>query len=113
MAAGVALGAIEHNFNPIAMAKGAIAGSVTNAMSNAVGRLKGGLSPGVRNALGEILAQSPQETARQLRLARSAQRQVQLSKSNYATRGLARTAVRGAALAAGAGVANALQGVSH
>lgn len=115
-AEGHALGGLSGGI--VGAAEGGLHGAVRGALAGTVGRGLGGIAktvaagrvtPGVRTALGEILAQSPQETARELRLRNSARREVKLSDSGIG-RKLAQGALRGVALTGGGHVASALAG---
>lgn len=87
--------------------RGAAGGAAIKSMRGLGEAVRAGkATPAVRHALGEILAQPPQQTARELRLRRSAQRGVTLSKSTLGKVG--ENALRGVAVTAGKSVAHAL-----
>lgn len=109
---GAMLGALESVAGgPHAMVHGAINGAIGGSAMKGVRGLTETLqnrkaTPAVRHALGEILAQSPQATARQLRLRQSVRRSVPLSQSNLKA-SLANHALRGVALTGGISAAQA------
>lgn len=108
---GMTMAAAEHGLHPAALARGAIAGGMGKTVGTVVKAIKAGkTTPGVRAALGEILAQTPQITAKQLRLRNSAQQQAKLSQSPLKAR-LAQSALRGLAVAGGVAGAHALSGL--
>lgn len=108
---GMMIAAAEHGPSIHTLVKGAVAGAIGKGTGSIAKALKNGkMTPKTRAALREIMAQTPQITAKQLRERQSQRREARLDKSTVKSE-LARHALRGVAIAAGTGAAHALSGL--
>lgn len=102
---GMVMAAADHGLNPVALARGAVTGTVAKGIADIAKTIRNGeMTPGVRNALGELGAQKPHVTAEQIRLLRKRQAGVPLSTYKA-------DALRGLSVAGAQATRNALSGL--
>lgn len=107
---GALVGMAESGGHPMGAIKGALTGVGLGSARNAVKSIQAGrVTPRVASALGDILSQPAEQTARELRLRHSERREVRLSESALASHPAIRGVKRGVQIGGGMATASALK----